>query len=209
MDTLAKSPEEVPLHLDEVPSAPPRQPRMILIGTAFAAAASATAVFAALAIYLSERAQVLATGEAWLPSGVEIPISPGTVSLGTLGMSVVTAQWAVHAGANRDRGHAYLALGTTIMLGLAHITQMGYLWTQWGVELNPEATAQGVLLFTVIGMQVAMTVAGLLYFSLMTLRSLGGQFTGRDAEGLSAATLYWYVTVGVFAVLWWAVLIAK
>lgn len=209
MDALVTSPEERPLHLDEAPAAPARRPRLTLIGTAFAAAASAAAIFGALGIYLSERSQALQAGEQWLPNGVDIPLSPGTVSLGTLAMSAVTAQWVVYAAKRRDRQHAYLAIAVTVVLGLGHILQMAYLWTQWGVELNPEATTPGVLLFCVIGLHVAMTAGGLLYFGLMALRSLGGQFTGRDAEGLSAATLYWYVTVGIFAVLWLGVLVAK
>ena len=66
-----------------------------------------------------------------------------------------------------------------------------------------------MLLFTVLGLQVAMTAAALIFIALMTLRSLGGQFTGPDAEGLSAAALYWYVTVAVYSVIWYAVLIVK
>jgi heme/copper-type cytochrome/quinol oxidase subunit 3 len=54
-----------------------------------------------------------------------------------------------------------------------------------------------------------MVAAALIFLTLMALRSLGGEFTGRDAEGLSAAALYWYVTVAVYAVLWYAILIVK
>jgi hypothetical protein len=43
----------------------------------------------------------------------------------------------------------------------------------------------------------------------MGFRALGGQLTGRAAEGVMAAVLYWYVTVGVFAVVWYAITILK
>ena len=33
--------------------------------------------------------------------------------------------------------------------------------------------------------------------------------TGRDAEGMTAAALYWYVTVAVYAAVWYGVYITK
>lgn len=210
----ATSPEMLPLHLGEVPGAPPRRPRVLLVGTAFAAAASVVTFAALLGVYLSVRSQFLAdSSEGWLPSGAEIPLSPGNMSMVTLVMSLVTVQWAVHAGTHRDRSHAYMALGLTILFGIAHVTQLGYLFTEWGLPLNAEggepATVQAVLFFTILGLHIAMVAGALIFIALMTVRSLGGQFTGRDAEGLSAAALYWYVTVAVFAVLWYALLIVK
>ncbi len=128
----------------------------------------------------------------------------------TLVMSLVTVQWAVHAGKVRDRGHAYLALALTLLFGVAHIVQMGYLFTEWGLPLNGEdATMQAALIFTVIGAHLAMVVGALVFLVLMFLRSLGGQFTGHDVEGLSAAALYWYVTVALFTVIWYGILIVK
>ncbi len=199
-----------PLHLDEAPTAPTRRPRVLLIGTALASAASVTAFAVLLGAYFSVRADWMALDRAWLPDGATIPLSPGVMSMATLAMSLVTVQWAVYAGANRDRGHAYLALGVTILLGLAHVTQMGYLFTQWNLPLNgEEPTMQAVLLFTIMGLHIAMVAAGLIFLALMAVRTLGGQFTGRDAEGLSAAAIYWYVTVAVYSVLWYSILIAK
>jgi len=208
----APTPEMVPLRLDELPEAPARRPRVLLIGTAFAAAGS-TALFAGLlGIYLSVRVQYLEGNESWLPDGAEIPLSPGNMGMVTLVMSLVTVQWAVHAARERDRAHTYAALGVTVFVfGLAHITLIGYLWTQWNLPLNAEdgTTTQAVLLFTILGLHVAMVAGALIFLALMAVRSLGGEFTGRDAEGLSAAALYWYVTVAVYAVLWYAILIVK
>ena len=208
----APTPEMVPLHLDEVPRAPARRPRVLLIGSAFAAAGSVALFAGLLGVYLSVRTQHLEDNETWLPSGAEIPLSPGNMSMITLLMSLVTVQWAVHAAHNRDRAHTYTALGVTIFVfGLAHVTLIGYLWTQWGLPLNGEdgTTTPAVLLFTILGLHITMVAAALLFLTLVAVRSLGGEFTGRDAEGLSAAALYWYVTVAVFAVLWYAILIVK
>lgn len=208
----APTPERVPLHLDEAPPPPPRRPRLLLIGSAFAAAGSAALFAGLLGVYLSVRAEHLQSNDTWLPSGAEIPLSPGNMGMVTLLMSLVTVQWAVHAAANRDRAHTYTALGVTIFVfGLAHVTLIGYLWTQWNLPLNSAegTTTPAVLLFTILGLHIAMVAAGLIFLALMAIRSLGGDFTGRDAEGLSAAALYWYATVAVYAVLWYAILIVK
>ncbi len=209
--TAAPMRQTVPLHLGEVPAAPARRPRVLLIGTAFAAAGSVAAFVGLIAVYLSVRSQYLAANDAWLPTGAAIPLSPGNMGMITLVMSLVTVQWAVHAARERDRPHAYMALGLTIFVfGLAHITLIGYLWTQWGLPLNGGTpTVQAVLLLTITGMHVAMVAGGLIFLTLMTLRTLGGQFTGPDAEGVSAAALYWYATVAVYAVLWYALLVVK
>lgn len=209
--TTAPTPERLPLHLDQVPPAPARRPRVLLFGSALASVASIALLGSVLVVYFSVRADWLASsGEAWLPTGTAIPLSPGNMSMVTLVMSLVTVQWAVWSGGRRDRAHAYLALGLTVVLGIAHVVQLAYLWTQWELPLNgSEVTAQAVLLFTVLGMHVAMVAGALIFLSLMLLRSLGGQFTGRDVEGLSAAALYWYVTVALFSVIWYGILIVK
>ena len=43
----------------------------------------------------------------------------------------------------------------------------------------------------------------------MAFRTLGGQYSGRDREGIAAAALFWYVTVAVYAVIWYTVFVTK
>jgi heme/copper-type cytochrome/quinol oxidase subunit 3 len=205
----ATTPERLPLRLEEVEPAPQRRPRVLLVGTAFAAAATVAAFGALLSIYVAVRAEAVAGGDSWLPDGASIPLAPGNMSLTTLAMSLVTVQWAVWAGRRHDRGHAYMALGFTVLFGVAHVVQMAYLFTEWNLTLNTDVTAAAVLIFTVMGFHLAMVVAALVFLTLMLLRSLGGQFTGHDVEGLSAAALYWYVTVAIYTVIWYAILIVK
>lgn len=206
----ATTPDALPLRLEDVPPAPSRRPRVLLVGTTLASAASIALFAGLLAAYFAVRADFLAGGgETWLPQGSTIPLAPGNMTMVTLAMSLVTVQWAVHAGKLRDRGHAYMALALTLLLGVAHVVQIAFLWTQWELPLNGEPTMQAVLLFTILGLHIAMVAGALIFLALMFLRSLGGQFTGRDVEGLSAAALYWYVTVGIFVVLWYGILIVK
>ena len=189
------------------PPAEPRRPRVLLVGTALAAAASAMTLVALTAAYLQARAGVLAAGDTWLPEGVTIPLTAPNMIFGTLLLSVVSMQWAVYALRNRDRPHAYFALGITLLFGVAAINQTAYLYTQMGLVVRE--MPQAVLIYAVTGAHVAMMVAGLIFAVVMGFRALGGQLTGRSAEGMSAAALYWYVTVAVYSVVWYAIYITK
>jgi hypothetical protein len=54
-----------------------------------------------------------------------------------------------------------------------------------------------------------MTMVAMVFAAVMGFQALGGTLTGRDAEGMSAAALYWYVTVAVYTVVWYAVYVTK
>ena len=79
---------------DPVPPAP-RRPRVLLIGSAFGAGASALVVLSLLAVYLGARADELAAGRTALPTDVVLPLTPGNMGMVTLLMSAVTMAWAV------------------------------------------------------------------------------------------------------------------
>lgn len=193
--------------LATAPAPPPRRPRVLLIGTAFGAVASALTVVAMLAAYLQLRANRLADGVTALPDGVVLPLTPGTMGLVTLGMSLVTMAWIVHALRNDDRTHAYLALGLTMLLGVAFINSTAYLYQQLAMGLTASGTAG--MLYAVTGAHLVMVFVGLVFTAVMGFQALGGQLTGRDAEGMSAAALYWYVTVAVYVAVWYGIYITK
>ena len=76
---------------------------------------------------------------------------------------------------------------------------------QLGVANSPA----GVLIYVITGAHLALVVIALLYAALMTFRTLGGEYAGRDREGITAASLFWYVTVAVYAVIWYAIYVTK
>lgn len=193
--------------LAAAPPPAPRRPRVLLIGSAFGAVASALTVTAMLAAYLQLRANRLADGVTALPDGVVLPLTPGTMGLVTLGMSVVTMAWIVHALRHDDRTHAYLGLGLTILLGVAFINSTAYLYQQLAMGLTASGTAG--MLYAVTGAHLVMVVVGLVFIAVMGFQALGGQLIGRDAEGMSAAALYWYVTVAVYVAVWYGIYITK
>jgi heme/copper-type cytochrome/quinol oxidase subunit 3 len=186
---------------------PPRRPRVLLLGATFGAVASALSILSLLAVYLQVRADNIAAGHTALPEGVVLPLTPGNMNAVTLGMSAVTMAWVVYALRNGDRPNAYLAVGVTLLLGIASIVETAYLYQQ--VAMSPTSGTVAGLFYAVTGAHIVMTVVGMLFVAVMGFQALGGQLSGRDAEGMSAAALYWYATIAVYAVLWYAVYITK
>jgi heme/copper-type cytochrome/quinol oxidase subunit 3 len=67
----------------------------------------------------------------------------------------------------------------------------------------------GLLIFAITGAHIAMVGAGVLFIGLVAFRTFGGQYSGRDREGLVAASIFWYVTVAVYAVIWFTIFVTK
>jgi heme/copper-type cytochrome/quinol oxidase subunit 3 len=108
---------------------------------------------------------------------------------------------------NSDRTHAYLALGVTLLLGAAFINSTVYLYQQLAMPFTVTGTAG--LLYAVTGAHLVMVVVGLVFTAVMGFHALGGQLTGRDAEGMTAAALYWYITIAVYVAVWYGIYITK
>ncbi|HEY3141644.1 MAG TPA: cytochrome c oxidase subunit 3 [Acidimicrobiales bacterium] len=191
----------------DAPAPEPPRPRVLLVGTLFAGGAVSTAILGMIALYAQVRAETLADGTTWLPKDTNLPLGPGNMGFVSLLMSAIAAAWAVYALRNDDRAHAYFALGLTLMFGVAFIVDTAYLWQQF--HLGVADSYQAVLIYSITGAHVAMTVGGMLYLAVMGFRALGGQLTGRAAEGLEAAALFWFMTVGVYAVVWYTIYITK
>ena len=194
------------------PPPAPRRPRVQFVGTALAASGSLMFLAGLLGVYTSVRADVIGTGEAWLPPGSAIPLAPGNMSFITLLMSAAVIQWAVHSMRDNDRQHGYLALGLFLLLGFAHIVMMAFYWSEMGLAVNGEIdkiSTQAILIFTITGAHLAMVGAGMIYAAFMAFRALGGQFTGTDREGVAAAALYWYAVVVGYALVWYTIFITK
>lgn len=191
----------------DAPAPLPVRPRTLLIGVTLTGVACAAALFGLVALYAQERAQALADTGTWLPEDTELPLTPGNMGFVTLLMSAVTAAWAVYALRNDDRAHAYVALAVTLLFGVAFITDTAYLWQQMNLGIRDSLAA--VLIYAITGGHVAMTVGGMLFLAVMGFRALGGQLTGRQAEGMYAAVLFWLITIGVYSVVWYAIYITK
>ncbi len=189
------------------PAAPIQRPRVLVVGAAFASAAAVMVFIGMIAIYLAERADTLASGDTWLPKGAQISLHQPNTMLFTLAMSVVTMQWAVSAISNNDRVNSYLALGTTLVFGLAVIVMTTYLYGLMGLDIT--ANTQSVLIYTITGAHLVMVVLAVAFVALMAFRALAGGFSARQHDGITAAAIFWYAMVAVYALIWITIYVTK
>lgn len=189
--------------------APPplQRPRMLVVGTAFAAMAAAMAIMGMLGVYLTERAAIVSAGGTWFPDEVAIPLNQPNVMFFGLIMSSVTIQWAVSAVRNDDRVNSYLALGLTLLFGFGYVNMMAYLWSQAGLDID--ANVQSVLIYGISGAHVVMAIAAMVFVALMAFRALAGGYDSRQYDGIAASALFWHVMVAVYAVIWLAIYVTK
>jgi cytochrome c oxidase subunit 3 len=105
-----------------------------------------------------------------------------------------------------DRYHTYLALGVTLLLGIAFVNQTSFLYGEAGVTITQP---EGPLFYAVTGGHLAMVIAGLIFIVLMGFRVLGGQYSSRQPDGIGAAAVFWYAAVALYVVIWFAVYVQK
>lgn len=204
MSTTAEHTATEPVYPALAARPAPARPRVLLVGTVLGSSAVVMAFATLIGAYVALRA---GTDGAWLPEGVVIPLSPGNIAAVTLLMSVVTLQWARYAIANDDRSNAYVALGLTLVLGLAYINAIVYLFTQMGAGIANSIPE--LMIYAISGFHIATVFAAIVFVALMAFRTLGGQYSGRDSEGIAAAAVFWNASVAIFIVIWYAVYVTK
>jgi heme/copper-type cytochrome/quinol oxidase subunit 3 len=118
----------------------------------------------------------------------------------TLLASSVTIQWAVYAIARNDRRNCYVALGLTTVFALAFMNSMGYVYRTMGLNIRSNDFSLRVV--TLTGTHLLVLLAALVYLLLITFRTLGGRYSGRETEGLTALALFWHFTVVVGVAIW-------
>ena len=188
-------------------SPPMQRPRMLVVGTAFAAVAAAMVVVGMIGVYLVERSAVVSAGGTWLPDGVVLPLTQPNVMLFGLIMSSVAIQWAVSAVRNDDRVNSYLALGLTLLFGLGYVNMMAYLWSKAGLDVN--ASLQATLIQSITATHVAMAAVAMVFVALMAFRALAGGYNSRQYDGIAAAAVFWHVMVAMYVLIWLAVYVTK
>ena len=196
---------------DLIPSeftpAPPSRPQLLVQATSLGCAAMVMGFIGLLSVYISDRADVLAQGNRWLPDGVEIPLTqPNFMGL-TLALSVITIWWTVSAVRHDDNGNAMLAYVISLVFAFAYLAQTAYLFTIMEIEIL--ADERGVLLYGVIGTHIVMAIAAMAFAVVMALRTIGGDYNSRDYEGVLAAAIFWTVMVAMYGLMWYVIYITK
>lgn len=190
-----------------IPAAPTTRPRVLLVGTALAAVASAMVVATLFGIYISRRADALANGETWFPNGASLPLTAPNMMMMTLSLSVVTMAWAIWSAHDDNRTATLLGLLVTGMFGVSIVNQTSFIYKSFNVAMD-EPSGVGVLFYAVTGSYMAMVIISVLFMAMVAIRVAVGQYR-EVPDGVTAAGIYWFVTVGVYVVLWLGVYIAK
>ena len=186
----------------EIPAAVLPRRRQLLFGTVFVSIAVAMYQLALVGLYLQERS---ARSNVWFAEHT-IPLTQPNMQLSALGLSVVFVQWAVWAIARNQRGQAYFALGCTLLMGFAFLNQTTFLWTEIGL---PMTNVEGPLFYAVTASHFAIIVAAMVFLLVTAFRTLAGSNSAGHPEGVSAAALFWHVSVALYTVVWLAVYIMK
>ena len=191
---------------DQLPAADMPRPRTLLVGTMFAIVACGMFFAGAFGIYLKERNDVVNSGGTWLKSG-QISLVPGGMMMVTAAMSVVTMAWAVQAIRNDDRKNAYIALGITLLFGVANINQQVFYYND--MKLRVQGTVAELLIYVISGAHVAMLIGAMVFVALASFRALAGQYTSRQSDGIQAASYFWYATMFMYAFVYYGIYVTK
>lgn len=194
-----------------LPAAPaPPRPRLLLVGTALACVAGSMLFAGLLGEYLYARNASGGTTDKWLPSGTVMPdIATNIVLIGMI-FALIMASWAVYAVRRGSRTDAYLALGLTAFFGLAVLNAQVYIWRQLKIGiLKPKGQPFPLFFYGATGTLFAAILTGVVFAGVMAFRTAGGRSTPKDAEALSAHTLYWYFLTAATLAVWAVVYVNK
>ena len=198
------------LTLPPAPQAAPK--RQVFVGTALVSAAATMLVGGMLAIWAQFRADApfresprRGPIKDWMPDKVVVPEVAANMMLIAFFVVCVMAQWAVWSAKRNDRQHAGMALGMTLLMGLATLNAQIFIWTDMGVGVRDGAFH--TMFYALTGTMAFLVIAGLVYTAVATFRYLG---RGRsDVAIVSANALYWYFLTAAFTALWFVVYVQK
>jgi heme/copper-type cytochrome/quinol oxidase subunit 3 len=190
-----------------LPPAPsPPRPRMLLVATSLACAGLAMFFAGMLAVWLALRDAAGGTTPTWLPKGAAIPGVAANMMLIIMFGASVMAQWAVYAMARDNRRDTVVAVALVVIFGIAVFNAQAYIYQQLDVGVD---TRYGALFLSVTGAFLVALVAGMVMAVVVVFRSLGGRYSSKRHEGISALALYWHFLTAVFAAVWLVVYVVK
>ena len=190
-----------PIGIEPAPAPIAGRRNVLLVGTLFAIAACTTLIGALLAGYFDARDVATKANQPWPPDGVTLPNVALFVDYIGLFLSAFTAQWALYAIRIDDRRQAYLAVASTVGLGLLFVNGMSFCWGELGLAAGSSPYATHMYAVTVV--HTLIVVAAIVMFVVIGFRVFGGQFTPRSSEPVAAAIAFWHFAVVSGLVVWW------
>ncbi len=190
------------LALPPAPAPAPR--RQVLVGTALFCGAATMLIGAMTALWFHFRDTAGTT--AWKPKKVIIPEVATNVMWITALLACLIIQWAVYSAKRGDHHHTSLAIGITIVLGLAHLNSQAYVWKKVALPVKGD-TAYSSMFYAITGTLFALVVIGVVYAIVSAFRFIGGRT--KDRETVSGLALYWYFLAAANTAVWFTVYVTK
>ena len=191
----------------DVAAPEPARPRLLVLATSLVSVAIGLGFLGLIGYYIGWRQDVLATGERWLPDGVDIPLTQPNFMGVTLAFSLITIWWSVASIRRDDRSNALVAFVISILFGIAFLAQTSYLFTI--MQMDILADERSALIYGIIGTHMVLMLVAMGFALIMALRTLGGEYSARDYEGVLSSALFWTMIVALYGVQWYAIYITK
>ncbi len=197
-----------------LPAGPrPAPRRQLLVGTGAVVAAGAMLIGGMLSIWLRFRAAAplressdgLKQIKDWLPKDIAMAEVLTNVALATVGIACVMAQWAAYSSRRRDSRHTSMALGMTLLMGVALINALVAVYPEMEIVLADGAYQ--TMFYAITGTLIALIAAGMGFTLAALFKSSGGRSANTDL--LNAHALYWYFLAAAYTAVWFVVFVQK
>jgi heme/copper-type cytochrome/quinol oxidase subunit 3 len=118
-------------------------------------------------------------------------------------MSSVSAQWSVSAINSRDRRMMYVAIGLTLVLGLAFVNALSFSWA--ALDIAAESSRFATTMFAVTVTHLLVVIAAHVAFVVVGFRALGGQFSPENRELVVSTAAFWHFCAAIGLVIWYCI----
>jgi heme/copper-type cytochrome/quinol oxidase subunit 3 len=185
-----------------LPPAPaPARRGTLLVATFLAITAGTVLIGGLLAAYFQAKDAVLAGGGEFAPAAPDLPNVALAVTYGALLLASFTGQWAVWAIRVGERRQTFVAVGVTLLLGVAFVNGLTFCFSQLGLVAGESTYANHV--YAVAGTHLVLVVAALVYLVVMGFRVIGGQFGPGNSEFVVSAVAFLHFSVAAGAAVYW------
>jgi cytochrome c oxidase subunit 3 len=144
-----------------------------------------------------------------LAAGVELKVEFALPFIATclLVLSSVTIQFGVWAIQKGDRSALIRWLFISIVLGAVFLTMQMYDYSQ--LPFRADDTVYGTTFFTLTGFHGAHVAGGIIFMTVIMVRSMAGQFSASRHEAVEACSFYWHFVDIVWIALFTTLYIVK
>lgn len=197
-----------------LPAGPQPAPRrQLLVGTGVVSAAGALLIGGMLSVWLRFRdaAPLRASSDGlkqikdWMPKDMAMAEVLTNVAFATVVIACVMAQWAAYSSRRNDSRHTSMALGMTLLMGVAFINALVAVYPEMEIVLTDGAYQ--TMFYAITGTLIALIAVGMAFTLAALFKSAGGRASNSDL--MNAHALYWYFLAAAYAAVWFVVFVQK